>query len=50
MEIYMPPGDLEAARCLAVVWLDPPHGFSNNAQSISVALLRALSHVQFELV
>ncbi|KAM0896558.1 hypothetical protein ACQ4PT_023112 [Festuca glaucescens] len=50
MEIYMPPGDLEAARRLAVVWLDPPHGFYNNAQSITVALLRALPGAHFELV
>jgi hypothetical protein len=46
----MPPGDLEAARRLAVVWLDPPHGFFNNAQSITLALMRALPQVPFEIV
>jgi hypothetical protein len=50
MKVYMPPGDLEAARRLAVVWLDPPFSFYNNSQAITVALLRAYSGIPFELV
>jgi hypothetical protein len=50
MKIYMPPGDLEAARRLAVVWLDPPHGFFNNSQAISLAMLRAFPDNPVELV
>jgi hypothetical protein len=50
MEVFMPPGDLEAARRLAVVWLDPPNGFECNSGSITAALLSAAPHLQFELV
>jgi hypothetical protein len=50
MEVFMPPGDLEAARRLAVVWLDPPDGFKSNSRSITTALFDAMSHLQFELV
>jgi hypothetical protein len=50
MEVFMSPGDLEAACRLAVVWLDPPDGFESNSRSITAALFDAMSHLQFELV
>jgi hypothetical protein len=46
----MPPGDLDAARRLAVVWLEPTNGFFNPSQSITEALFRVIPHLQFELV
>jgi hypothetical protein len=46
----MLPGDLDAARRLAVVWLEPPNGFFNPSQSITEALFKVIPHLQFELV
>jgi hypothetical protein len=42
-EIFMPSGDMEAARRLAVVFTDLPSGFSMPAGSIGLALCHALS-------
>jgi hypothetical protein len=49
-EIFMPPGDMDAARRLAVVFTDPPSGFSAPAGGIGLALCRALPELQIELV
>jgi hypothetical protein len=46
----MPPGDLDAARRLAVVWLEPDGGFSHPPRSITAALFKHFPHLQFELV
>ena len=43
-------GDLEAARRLAVIWLEPASGFVNNGAAISEALFGRMRHLQFELV
>uniref|UniRef100_A0ACD5X827 Uncharacterized protein n=1 Tax=Avena sativa TaxID=4498 RepID=A0ACD5X827_AVESA len=50
LEVFMPPGYLEAARRLAVVWLEPPNGFFNPSQSMTEALFHSIPHLQFELV
>jgi hypothetical protein len=49
-EIYMPPGDMEAAWQFAIVYLDPVDGFSSPSQSIGRALCRDMPHLQIELV
>jgi hypothetical protein len=41
-EIFMPSGDMEAARWLAVVFTDLPSRFSAPAGSIGLALCHAL--------
>jgi hypothetical protein len=50
VEVFMPPGDLEAVRRLAVVWLEPPNGFNDPPRSITAALFDTFPHLQFELV
>jgi hypothetical protein len=49
-EIFMPPGDMDAARRLAVIFLDPPRGFSSPSGSISRVFCRDMPHLQIELV
>jgi hypothetical protein len=46
----MPPGDMDAARRLAIVFTDPPSGFPAPAGGIGLALCRVLPELQIELV
>jgi hypothetical protein len=46
----MPPGDLEAARRLAVVLIEPPHAFINNEAAVRAALSHISTHLPFEVV
>jgi hypothetical protein len=50
LEVFMPPGDMEVARRLAVVYLDPPNGFLSPLASIAEAIFCAMDHLQFECV
>jgi hypothetical protein len=47
LEVFMPPGDMEAARRLAVVYLDPPppNGFLSPMASIAEAIFCAMDHL-----
>jgi hypothetical protein len=50
LEVFMPPGDMEAVRRLAVVYLDPHNGFLSPMASIAEAIFCAMDHLQFECV
>jgi hypothetical protein len=50
VEVFMPHGDLEAARRLAVVFLEPVGGFANPLAKIAEAFFFQLSHLQVEVV
>jgi hypothetical protein len=50
VEVFMPPGDMLAARRLAVVYLKPQDGFSSPHGAIYAALLRELPDLTIETV
>nr|XP_051212170.1 uncharacterized protein LOC127329753 [Lolium perenne] len=49
-EVFMPPGDMLAVRRLAVVYLDPPDGFSAPMGAVGLAFCQHLPRLQIELV
>jgi hypothetical protein len=44
-EVFMPPGDVEAARRLTVVWLEPPNAFADPSRAITAALFDTYPHL-----
>lgn len=50
LEVFMPTGDLAAARRLVVVFIDPPGAFPFPTASVGDALLDAAPHLFFDTV
>ncbi|XP_044432237.1 disease resistance protein PIK6-NP-like [Triticum aestivum] len=46
VEVFMPEGDYEAARCLAMVTIEPSNAFHNDTTAVQAAVINSIRHLQ----